>query len=133
MKPFKTYEEQIEIIRQHKLLPPKNKNAPKMHQPAAILHITNKSGKVLFPIDLNKIREFSLSNNDEYVKEILQTYGYYNIINQYNKPFLNKDGSYQPNMDFLKLFSLQQMDNRIKNFIFYPILQVEQRLKTCIS
>lgn len=133
MKPFKIYEEQIEIIRQRKLLPPKNKNAPKMHQPAAILHITNKSGKVLFPIDLNKIREFSLSNNDEYVKEILQTYGYYNIINQYNKPFLNKDGSYQPNMDFLKLFSLQQMDNRIKNFIFYPILQVEQRLKTCIS
>lgn len=87
------------------------------------------------PIDPLLLRQkvFNTLDQDQYIKELLQKYGYYNIINQYNKPFLQDDGTYRPHIDFFMLFSLQQMDIRIKNLIFYPILQVEQRLKTCIS
>lgn len=130
MKPFKTYEEQIEIMRSRNLLPPLSK--PKESQVPEFM-VINRPCKVMIPVDLNQIREEALSGCDEYVKEILQTYGYYNVINQYNKPFLNKDGTYKPHIDFFKLFSLQQIDTIIKNVIFYPILQSEQRLKTCIA
>lgn len=132
MKPFKTYKEQIEIMRKHNLLPPLNKEMTEIHGPATF-HIKNESGKILGPDDFDKIREFSLGNQDAYVEELLQTYGYYNIINQYNKPFFNKNGKYKEHIDFFKLFSLQQIDAEMKNIIFYRILQIEQRLKACIS
>lgn len=133
MKPFKTYDEQIEIMRLHNLLPPTNESAPKLAHHPDVFSISNKSNKKLTSVDLDKIRAYCISNSDDYIKEILQTYGYYNIVNQYNKPFLNKDDTYKPYIDFYKLYSLQQIDAAIKNAIFYPILQVEQKLKTCIA
>lgn len=129
MKPFKTYDEQIQKLIDNKLLQANISSKIPITGPT-IFHI-HKVGNN--KINYEVLRRNLVSNSSEYVKELLATYGYYNIINQYNKPFLNNDGSYIPNIDFFKLFSLQQMDTRIKNIIFYPLLQIEQRLKTCIA
>lgn len=127
MKPFKTYDEQIELLQNRGLLP----NISEV----TVFHIKNRPGKVLLPVNPLNIRKlnFSKPQATKYAKELLQTYGYYNIVNQYNKPFLQSDGSYQADIDFFMLFSLHQIDTKMENIIFYPILQVEQRLKTCIA
>ena len=134
MKPFKTYDEQIEILRKRHLLPPISNSTEKISGPACF-HCFVDPKLRLSPIDPILLREniFRMLNQEQYVKELLQEYGYYNIINQYNKPFLQSDETYQPHMDFFMLFSLQQIDAKMKNLIFYPILQIEQYLKTCIS
>lgn len=127
MKPFKTYDEQIELLQNRGLLP----NISEV----TVFHIKNRPGKVLLPVNPLNIRKlnFSKPQATKYAKELLQTYGYYNIVNQYNKPFLQSDGSYQADIDFFMLFSLHQIDTKMENIIFYPILQVEQLLKTCIA
>lgn len=132
MKPFKTYDEQIKILQSRHLLP--QEDVANLEMPKApCFEMRNKPDKLLIP--LIALREIALSRTGitDAVKELLQTYGYYNIINQYNKPFIAKDGAYQPHIDFFMLYSLQQIDIRMKNIIFSPILQAEQRLKTCIS
>ena len=123
MKPFKTYDEQIELLQNRGLLP----NISEV----TVFHIKNRPDKVLLPVNPLNIRKlnFSKPQATKYAKELLQTYGYYNIVNQYNKPFLQSDGSYQADIDFFMLFSLHQIDTKMENIIFYPILQVEQRLK----
>lgn len=130
MKSFKTYDEQIDILSNSGLLPKyTNKSlCPNIKGPA-VFHIHNPFKRLISDRD---IRMTMFKNSKPYVKDLLQTYGYYNIINQYNKPFLTNN-EYINDIDFFKLFSIQQVDTRIKNLIFYPILQIEQRLKTCIS
>lgn len=130
MKAFKTYDEQIDILSQSSLLPEfyNSSNTVSINGPC-VLKIHNPHNR---HVSDRNIRMYAFQGARGYVKEILQTYGYYNIINQYNKPFLKND-KYIDDIDFFKLFSLQQVDARIKNLIFYPILQIEQRLKTCIS
>lgn len=130
MKAFKTYDEQIDILSHSSLLPEfyNSSNTVSINGPC-VLKIHNPHNH---HVSDRNIRMYAFQGAKGYVKEILQTYGYYNIINQYNKPFLKND-KYIDDIDFFKLFSLQQVDARIKNLIFYPILQIEQRLKTCIS
>ena len=130
MKSFKTYDEQIDILSNSGLLPKYTNKSPSPDiKGPAVIHIHNP---FKHPTSDRDIRMTILKNSKSYVKDLLQTYGYYNIINQYNKPFLTND-EYIDDIDFFKLFSIQQVDARIKNLIFYPILQIEQRLKTCIS
>lgn len=132
MKPFKTYEEQIDILKRKHLLID-DPEYPSMDPKISCIEIKNLSGQSLTFEQYKKIRKLLINNRDDRIKKILETYGYYNIVNQYNKPFLNPDGTYLPDIDFFILFSLHQIDNRIKNIIFYPILQIEQRLKTTIA
>lgn len=131
MKPFKTYEQQIELLRERNLLPRKQSNNP-IDFPCSF-SISRQDGLPVTSSDIDKCRQYMLSDSDPYVKEILQMYGYYNIVNQYNKPFLNADGTYKSGIDFFELYSLQQIDLCIKNAIFYPLLQIEQHLKICIA
>lgn len=134
MKPFKTYDEQLEILRSRHLLPPVSDSIESIPDPERFRCFIDPELQST-SIDPLLLREsiFTKINQNQCVKAILKEYGYYNIINQYNKPFLLDDGTYQPHTDFLMLFSLQQIDTRMKNVIFYPVLQVEQHLKTCIS
>lgn len=130
MKPFKTYDEQIDKLSDVGLLPKyiNTPTGPNINGPVQIT-IHNPLKK---DVTERAIRMHALQHSKAYVIELLQTYGYYNIINQYNKPFLSDNG-YIDDIDFFKLYSVQQVDTRIKNLIFYPILQIEQRLKTCMA
>lgn len=130
MKPFKTYDEQIDKLSDVGLLPKYTDllTEPSINSPT-IITIHNPFKK---NVTERAIRMYTLQHSKPYVTELLQTYGYYNIVNQYNKPFLSNNG-YIDDIDFFKLFSVQQVDTKIKNLIFYPILQIEQRLKTCMA
>ena len=110
----------MEIMKSRNLLPPSSKQSNSEMQIQALdtLQTVNCSNKFIISLDLNCLKRQFINTPDEFTKEILQTYGYYNIINQYNKPFLNKDGTYKSHIDFFKLFSLQQIDTVIKNVIF---------------
>lgn len=131
MKPFKTYEQQIELLRERRLLP--CRQSDNIITEPCVCHISKQDGSPVTQLDIEKVRQYALSNSDSYVKEILQMYGYYNIVNQYNKPFLNTDGTYKDGIDFFELYSLQQIDLCMKNAIFYPLLKIEQHLKICIA
>lgn len=130
MKPFKTYEEQLALLKSRHLLPLNPMDC-------SIAHVIDAHGKniskILLPVTSDSLRSFALCGMDEQVLELLKTYGYYNIINQYNKPFLNSDGSYQSGIDFFKLYSLQQIDYAMENALFYSLLQIERHLKISIS
>lgn len=113
MKPFRTYEQMIDLLIERKLLDPNVDEIPVL---------TDRNGTLEFPV-----------SGRQNVINILKTYGYYNIVNLYNKPFVNDDGTFQDNMDFYKLFSLHEIDAQIKLILYSPLFQSEQRLKTTIA
>lgn len=130
MKPFKTYEEQLSLLKSRHLLPSDASECSF----AQVLDFRGKDNhKILFIPTQSNLRKLALTKMDKQVIELLQTYGYYNIVNQYNKPFLNTDGSYQSDIDFFKLYSLQQIDYAMENALFYSLLQIERHLKISIS
>lgn len=115
MKPFKDYDDQIKILQARGLLP--------------IIKDDSLTSSEL--VDSNGC--ISISDNPiPYAKTLLQTYGYYNIINLYNKPFVNND-TYDKDMDFFKLMSLHEIDTIIKSLLYSPIFMAEQKLKTTIA
>lgn len=115
MKPFKDYDEQIKILQDRGLLP--------------IITDTSLTNSEL--VDSNGCISIS-SNPIPYAKTLLQSYGYYNIINLYNKPFVHND-TYDKDMDFFKLMSLHEIDTIIKSLLYSPIFIAEQKIKTTIA
>ena len=116
MKPFKDYDDQIKILQSRGLLPIISDN-----------NLTNSD-----IIDKND-GCISISKNPlPYAKTLLQSYGYYNIVNLYNKPFVHND-TYDKDMDFFKLMSLHEIDTIIKSLLYSPIFIAEQKLKTTIA
>lgn len=113
MKPFRTYEQMIDLLIERKLLDPNVDEIPVL-------------------TEINGTPSLSMSGRQNVIN-ILKTYGYYNIVNLYNKPFVNDDGTFQDNMDFYKLFSLHEIDAQIKLILYSPLFQSEQRLKTTIA
>lgn len=107
MKPFKDYDEQIKILQDRGLLP--------------IITDTSLTNSEL--VDSNGCISIS-SNPIPYAKTLLQSYGYYNIINLYNKPFVHND-TYDKDMDFFKLMSLHEIDTIIKSLLYSPIFIAE--------
>lgn len=115
MKPFKSYDEQIKLLQNKGLLP-------------RIDNIENTSSDIIDTDGCVSV----LSNPIPYVKTLLQSYGYYNIINLYNKPFINND-IYHKDIDFFKLMSLHEIDTIIKSYLYTPIFMAEQKIKTTIA
>lgn len=96
MKPFKTYEEQILIL---------------------------------------KSRNLIIEDVESTIK-ILAAENYYNIINGYKYPFLDKsvsDDYFVENCTFNEIYALYDFDRSLRNIIFKFILQVENALRTQIS
>lgn len=113
MKPFRTYEQMLELLIERNLLASDVNEIPVLTEINGIPSISN-SGR-------------------QNVINILKTYGYYNIVNLYNKPFINNDRTFSDNIDFYKLFSLHEIDAQIKLILYSPLFQSEQRLKTTIA
>ena len=150
MKPFKTYDEQLEIIKSRNLLPDCDLefllnyiNYPALLKILAQMKDTAEPNLSFSLPDsvsekerekfLLELRKFVISHSTNDVKDILKTDGYYNVINLYNKPFLTAPDQYKEGIDFFTLYSFHQIDRRIKSVIFYPILQCEEVLKTTIA
>ena len=142
MKPFRSYQEQIKILKKRNLIFNGSANVlePISHSNGIILAapsnkiVTDPSfdptKKMFFSFD--DIRKICISNNISFVIDILKTYGYYNIINLYKSPFVH-NGKYDANIDFLKLFSLHEIDSEIKGVLYLALFQAEQKLKTTIA
>ena len=113
MKPFRTYEQMLELLIERNLLASDVNEIPVL-------------------TEINGIPSISKSGRQNVIN-ILKTYGYYNIVNLYNKPFINNDGTFSDNIDFYKLFSLHEIDAQIKLILYSPLFQSEQRLKTTLA
>lgn len=86
-------------------------------------------------IKLLKARGLSFDN--EYAAyELLDTYGYYNIINGYKEPYVLKTESaeqYKPGITFEQIFSLFCLDHALRNQILLLMLDLEEHLRSVTS
>lgn len=92
-KPFKTIDEQIEIL--------KNRNL--------------------------------IINFEDKAKNILQLYGYYKVINGYQKPFWATADYFLPNTEFAHILILYDFDTSMRNCLLEAFLGLERSVKTIIS
>lgn len=93
MKPFKTIDEQIQIL---------------------------------------KSRGLNFENEDA-ARKILMHYGYYEIVNGYNKFLLSSDERYRENEKFEHLFAIYRLDRDLQNNVLHVTLEIESLLKTSLS
>lgn len=72
----------------------------------------------------------------EYAKRVLEKHGYYNLINGYNKLFLEKNSDsvqYRSGTTMPEINALYQFDRVLRNIFFRYILEVETHIKSLIS
>lgn len=89
-------------------------------------------------IDLLISRGIEIPDTTErdYAKRLLNKVGYYNLINGYNKLFLdpNSDGvSYKSGTTLHEINALYQFDRVIRSIFFKHILEVETNVKSLIA
>ncbi len=89
-------------------------------------------------VDILKSRGISIPNSSErdYAKRILEKNGYYNLINGYNKLFLDTESSeihYRHGTTMHEINALYQFDRVLRNIFFRYILEVETHVKSLIS
>lgn len=73
--------------------------------------------------------------SEEYAKDILMTYGYYEIINGYSLPFFEPgyNDKYKPNTSFEEIYSLFEFDKKLRVITFDLLQDVESQLKTIVA
>lgn len=77
-----------------------------------------------------------LFENEENAKLLLDTYGYYNIINGYRDPYIIRDYDskmYSPGVTFEQLFSLFQFDHSIRNAVLLSMIDLEEHLRALVA
>ena len=89
-------------------------------------------------IELLKSRGIDISTQDDiaYAKNILSKEGYYNIINGYNKLFLDKDSGenfYKKGTTLNEIYALYSFDRILRAIFFKYILKVESNVKSLIA
>lgn len=96
MRGFKTFEEQVEILKERNLI----------------------------------------IEDEEKVIQILASENYYNIINGYKYPFIDKKSSVESfikGCTFEEIYALYDFDRNLRNILFKSILQIENVLRTQIA
>lgn len=86
-------------------------------------------------IDILKSRGLIIPDKEQTIS-ILSRENYYNIINGYKFPFIDKKNSsekYIENCSFDEIYALYQFDRHIRSISFKYILQIENILRTQIS
>lgn len=87
-------------------------------------------------IEKLKCQGLSFGNENEAL-EILQIYGYYNVINTYKDFYIlkNKNGSkfYKPGTSFEQIFSLFTLDHYIRSSMMMAMLDVEEFLRASLA
>lgn len=89
-------------------------------------------------IDLLKGRGVDIPNESDrdYARNVLNKHGYYNLINGYNKLFLEtgkETVTYKPGTTMNEINALYQFDRILRNIFFRYILEVETHIKSLIS
>ena len=87
-------------------------------------------------IEILKQRHLLFTNEQE-AKEVLQTYGYYNLINGYKEPYvyLDENGKefYKDGVYFEQIYSLFQLDSKLRYSILTSMLALEEHLRSVTS
>ena len=83
-------------------------------------------------------RGIDITNPDEidYAKRVLEKHGYYNLINGYNKLFLDSNADmtkYRQGTTLKEINALYEFDRVLRNIFFRYILEVETHIKSLIS
>lgn len=91
-------------------------------------------------VNLLENRGVAIANDSDraYAKRVLERYGYYNLVNGYNKLFLDAPGEngqpkYRPGTTLYEIHALYQFDRVLRNIFFRYILEVETNIKSLIS
>lgn len=91
-------------------------------------------------VDLLSSRGIEIKDDSDraYAKRVLERNGYYNLVNGYNKLFLNlplQEGQpmYRPGTTMNEIHALYQFDRVLRNIFFRYILEVETNIKSLIS
>ena len=89
-------------------------------------------------VDLLKERGISIddASSRDYAKQVLEKHGYYNLINGYNKLFLDKESEqvkYRPGTTMNEINALYQFDRVLRDIFFRYILEAETHIKSLIS
>lgn len=77
-----------------------------------------------------------LFQNEEFAKIVLDTYGYYNIINGYRDPYIIREYEkkvYCPDISFEQIFSLFQFDHALRNAILLSMIDLEEHLRALVA
>ncbi len=86
------------------------------------------------PIQIEKLKQKGLIVSDiVFATEMLETYGYYNIINSYKEPYIftdeNNKKRFLPNTTFEQLFSLFELDHHLRNSVIIAMIDIEEHLR----
>lgn len=88
-------------------------------------------------IRILKVERKLTINNVEAAKDILQRYGYYEIINGYKTPFLNDPSDdnkgYKDNATFEHIFDLYKLDRDIRKDLLQSLEYFEQTFKQALA
>ena len=88
-------------------------------------------------IRILKVERKLTINNVEAAKDILQRYGYYEIINGYKTPFLNDPSDdnkgYKENATFEHIFDLYKLDRDIRKDLLQSLEYFEQTFKQALA
>lgn len=71
--------------------------------------------------------------NESAARKLLMQYGYYEIVNGYNKFLLENEEQFKKNEKFEHLFSIYRLDHDLQNAVLQSTLEVECLLKTALS
>ena len=80
--------------------------------------------------------EIQDSSARDYAKRVLEKHGYYNLINGYNKLFLDIESDtvrYRQGTTMNEINALYQFDRVLRDIFFRYILEVETHIKSLIS
>lgn len=91
-----------------------------------ILYTTTKQ-----QIELLKTQQLIIED-EEYVKNQLQLYGYFNIIKCYRDPYIfNSNGKvlYRSGVTFEQIHSLYILDKNLRNGVIAAMLDLEEHIK----
>lgn len=86
---------------------------------------------------IRKLKNQKLNFEDEkQAKMILETYGYYNIINGYRDPYITRSyntKTYNPGVTFEQIFSLFTLDHNIRNGVLLAMIDLEEHLRAVVA
>ena len=86
---------------------------------------------------IEKLKKQKLSfSNEQRAKEILETYGYYNIINGYRDPYITRsygEKIYNPNVTFEQIYALFVFDHSIRDAIILSMIDLEEHLRAVVA
>ena len=74
--------------------------------------------------------------NENVAGTILQTYGYYNIINGYRDPYIIREygnKKYSPDVTFEQIFALFSLDHEIRDAVLLAMIDFEEHLRAVVA